>query len=123
LINGGTFVVPAALGNKVIHPFSDFLLHDVGTGGGIIQNGGPSTANKLRTPPLWGLRTRTRHMQDGLSVTPTDASCGMAGLSAPLRQTVPASAGGADLPDLPLLAPFPQAGGTFCYDDECLSFE
>src|SRR4030095_8059110 len=30
-INGGTFVVPPALGNKVIHPFSDFLLHDVGT--------------------------------------------------------------------------------------------
>src|SRR5437879_3598584 len=25
--------VPAALGDKTIHPFSDFLLHDVGTGG------------------------------------------------------------------------------------------
>jgi CxxC motif-containing protein (DUF1111 family) len=30
-------VVPAALGNKVIHPYSDFLLHDVGTGDGIAQ--------------------------------------------------------------------------------------
>ena len=29
--------VPAALGNKVIHPYSDFLLHDVGTGDGIAQ--------------------------------------------------------------------------------------
>ena len=29
--------VPAALGDKVIHPFSDFLLHDVGTGDGIAQ--------------------------------------------------------------------------------------
>ena len=28
---------PPALGNKVIHPYSDFLLHDVGTGDGIAQ--------------------------------------------------------------------------------------
>src|SRR5262249_17374860 len=37
VINGGAFTVPAALGNKIIHPFSDFLLHDVGTGDGIVQ--------------------------------------------------------------------------------------
>jgi CxxC motif-containing protein (DUF1111 family) len=53
VFNGGTFIVPPALGSKVIHPYSDFLLHDVGTGDGIVQNGGQSTANKLRTPPLW----------------------------------------------------------------------
>ena len=29
--------VPAALGGKTIHPFSDFLLHNVGTGDGIVQ--------------------------------------------------------------------------------------
>jgi CxxC motif-containing protein (DUF1111 family) len=29
--------VPSALGNKIIHPFSDFMLHDVGTGDGIAQ--------------------------------------------------------------------------------------
>jgi CxxC motif-containing protein (DUF1111 family) len=29
--------VPDALGGKVIHPYSDFLLHDVGTGDGIAQ--------------------------------------------------------------------------------------
>ena len=69
LINGGRFIVPEALGNKVIHPFSDFLLHDVGTGDGIVQNGGPSTRNKLRTPPLWGLRTRNRLMHDGQSLS------------------------------------------------------
>jgi CxxC motif-containing protein (DUF1111 family) len=67
LINGGAFTVPAALGNKVIHPFSDFLLHNVGTGDGIVQNGGQSTANKLRTAPLWGMRTRGRLMHDGES--------------------------------------------------------
>ena len=40
LINGGAMRVSNALGNKIIHPFSDFLLHDVGTGDGIVQNGG-----------------------------------------------------------------------------------
>src|SRR6266699_1373806 len=37
VINGGAFTVPAALGNKLIHPYSDFLLHNVGTGDGIVQ--------------------------------------------------------------------------------------
>lgn len=68
-INGGTFVVPAALGDKVIHPFGDFLLHDVDTGDGIVQNGGDSTRNKMRTAPLWGVRTRSRLMHDGASMT------------------------------------------------------
>ena len=71
--NGGKFIVPAALGDKIIHPYSDFLLHDVGTGDGIVQNGGCSTRNKLRTPPLWGLRTHDRMMHDLLSVTRNDA--------------------------------------------------
>lgn len=69
VINGGTFTVPPELGNKIIHPFGDFLLHDIGTGDGIVQNGGQSTMNKLRTPPLWGVRTRTRLMHDGESRT------------------------------------------------------
>src|SRR5262249_60172231 len=56
VINGGAFTVPPALGNKTIHPFSDFLLHNVGTGDGIVQNGSASTRNKLRPPPQWGLR-------------------------------------------------------------------
>lgn len=73
VINGGAFTVPAALGNKIIHPFSDFLLHDIGTGDGIVQNGGQSTANKLRTQPLWGVRTHDRHMHDGASLTFTDS--------------------------------------------------
>ncbi len=73
LINGGTFRVPEALGSKIIHPFSDFLLHNVGTGDGIDQGGGPATRNRLRTPPLWGLRARTRLMHDGASVSTDDA--------------------------------------------------
>jgi CxxC motif-containing protein (DUF1111 family) len=63
-IDGGMFTVPEALGDKVIHPFSDFLLHDIGTGDGIVQVGPQDTANKLRTAPLWGLRTKARFMHD-----------------------------------------------------------
>ena len=73
LINGGAFTVPAALGNKIFHPFSDFLMHNVGTGDGIVQNGGQSTANKLRTAPLWGVRTRGRLMHDGETTNRNDA--------------------------------------------------
>jgi CxxC motif-containing protein (DUF1111 family) len=73
IINGGAFTVPTALGNKIIHPFSDFLLHNVGTGDGIVQNGGQSTMNKLRTAPLWGMRTRDRLMHDGESLTRNEA--------------------------------------------------
>ena len=73
VINGGAFTVPAALGSKVIHPFSDFLLHNVGTGDGIVQNGGQSTANKMRTAPLWGVRSRDRLMHDGESLTRSEA--------------------------------------------------
>jgi CxxC motif-containing protein (DUF1111 family) len=72
-INGGALIVGAALGNKIIHPFSDFLLHDIGTGDGIVQNGGQGTRNKLRTAPLWGSRTHSRHMHDGDTLTFTEA--------------------------------------------------
>src|SRR6201987_1884334 len=64
VIDGGMFTVPEALGDKVIHPFSDFLLHDIGTGDGIVQVGPQDTANKLRTAPLWGVRTKARFMHD-----------------------------------------------------------
>jgi CxxC motif-containing protein (DUF1111 family) len=68
-INGGAFTVPDALGNKIIHPFSDFLLHDLGTGDGIVQGGPQDTANKMRTAALWGLRMRPRFMHDLKSLT------------------------------------------------------
>src|ERR1700688_3922934 len=64
VIDGGMFTVPEALGDKVIHPFGDYLLHDIGTGDGIVQVGPQDTANKLRTVPLWGLRTKARFMHD-----------------------------------------------------------
>jgi CxxC motif-containing protein (DUF1111 family) len=73
LIDGGMFTVPDALGNKLIHPFGDYLLHDIETGDGIVQAGPIDTANKLRTAPLWGLRMRSRYMHDLKSLTVENA--------------------------------------------------
>ncbi len=73
VINNGAFTVPAAIGNKTFHPFSDFLLHNVGTGDGIVQNGGQGTRNQMHTPALWGMRTRDRLMHDGESLTRNEA--------------------------------------------------
>src|SRR5271156_1378947 len=74
VVNGGIFTIPEALGSKVIHPFGDFLLHNVGTGDGIVQTAtAPDTANKLRTSPLWGLRMKSRYMHDLKSLTLEDA--------------------------------------------------
>lgn len=75
-INGGQFLIPDALGSKIIHPYSDFLLHDIDTGDGIPVSTDPAvagTASQMRTAPLWGLRTRNRLMHDGLSFTKTEA--------------------------------------------------
>jgi CxxC motif-containing protein (DUF1111 family) len=91
-INGGAFTIPAALGSRTFHPFSDFLLHDVGTGDGIViptvehygramrqmprectPENFQKTQNRIRTAPLWGVRLRTRLMHDGASVTFRDA--------------------------------------------------
>jgi CxxC motif-containing protein (DUF1111 family) len=73
VINGGALTVSTALGDKNIHPFSDFLLHDVGTGDGIVQNGGQGTRNQVRTAALWGIGARTRFMHDGASLTASAA--------------------------------------------------
>jgi CxxC motif-containing protein (DUF1111 family) len=94
-INVGTFTVPPALGNKTIHPYGDFLLHDVGTGDGIVQNGGAATANKMRTAPLWGVRTRVGAlMHDGASASLTDAINRHGGQAAQARSNFQALSGG-----------------------------
>src|SRR6267154_254737 len=91
--NGGTLTIDPALGSKQVHPYGDFLLHDVGTGDGIVQSMTEhygknmyritwknlsipeynNTANKIRTAPLWGVRLHSRLMHDGASVTLLDA--------------------------------------------------
>jgi CxxC motif-containing protein (DUF1111 family) len=85
LINGGAFTVPAALGNKRFHPYSDFALHNVGTGDGIVQNGGQGSAQQVRTPPLWGLRGRIRLMHDGETLTVNESILRHAGQASTIR--------------------------------------
>jgi CxxC motif-containing protein (DUF1111 family) len=73
-ILGGTYQVPPALGNVSFHPYSDYLLHDVGTGDGIVMDGAPqSTMNMIRTTPLWGLSKRKAYLHDDSLTTITDA--------------------------------------------------
>ena len=57
----------AALNRKTLALFSDLLLHDVGTGDGIEQEA--AQQNEIRTPALWGLRTRRPLMHDGSAAT------------------------------------------------------
>jgi CxxC motif-containing protein (DUF1111 family) len=91
-INGGTYKVPKFLGSAIIHPYSDFLLHDVGTGDGIPQAAKPeyldqSTANKFRSAPLWGLRFRRDLMHDGNSPGTDAAIARHGGEAAVVRQS------------------------------------
>jgi CxxC motif-containing protein (DUF1111 family) len=73
VINQGALTVSAAIGDKIIHPFGDYLLHDIGTGDGIVQNGGQGTRNMVRTAPLWGIGVRDRLMHEGNVYTVQDA--------------------------------------------------
>ena len=89
-INGGAFAVPqrrSATRSSI--PYSDFLLHDIGTGDGIPVQPTPefaATATQIRTAPLWALRTRNRLMHDGLSFTKEEAIARHAGQATAVRQ-------------------------------------
>jgi CxxC motif-containing protein (DUF1111 family) len=93
VINGGKFTIPEALGSKTFHPYSDFLLHDIGTGDGIVMvmeehygkrvyqtqwrdlslEAFRTTDNRVRTAPLWAVRMQALLMHDGSSLTFRDA--------------------------------------------------
>ena len=67
----GDSPVPA-LSHKTFQPFSDFLLHDMGSlGDGIVQ--GAATPRQMRTAPLWGLSSRPVFLHDGRATTPEAA--------------------------------------------------
>jgi hypothetical protein len=53
-----------ALRAKDIRPYSDFLLHDMGIAADFIPDG-TATEREIRTPPLWGVRTRDPMWHDG----------------------------------------------------------
>jgi CxxC motif-containing protein (DUF1111 family) len=58
----------AALDRKTYHPYSDFLLHDMGSLGDGLEMGN-STGSEMRTAPLWGLRFITTYLHDGRART------------------------------------------------------
>src|SRR4051812_13886277 len=61
-----------ALDGVEYHPFSDFLLHDMGIlGDGIVQ--GAASATQMRTAPLWGLRVAATLLHDGRATTVVEA--------------------------------------------------
>lgn len=62
----------AALDRVAYHPFSDFLLHDMGSlGDGIDQ--ADANGAEMRTAPLWGLSFQTRLLHDGRTASIADA--------------------------------------------------
>jgi CxxC motif-containing protein (DUF1111 family) len=62
----------AALNGVTFHPYSDFLLHDMGgLGDGIEQ--GRAGGTEMRTMPLWGLRVRRSFLHDGSAPTIVEA--------------------------------------------------
>jgi CxxC motif-containing protein (DUF1111 family) len=65
----------AALSNQTYHPFSDFLLHDMGALGDNIGGNGDAGLREMRTAPLWGLRTLNPNqlLHDGRAHSIADA--------------------------------------------------
>jgi CxxC motif-containing protein (DUF1111 family) len=65
----------AALSYQTYHPFSDFLLHDMGSLGDNIGGNGDAGLHEMRTAPLWGLRfvDPTNLLHDGRATSLQDA--------------------------------------------------
>ena len=82
----------AALDRKTYHPYSDFLLHDMGALGDGLEMGS-ATGNELRTAPLWGLRFITRYLHDGRATTLDGAILAHDGQARPARDRYAALAG------------------------------
>jgi CxxC motif-containing protein (DUF1111 family) len=73
-----------AISRKSFQPFSDFLLHDMGSlGDGIEQ--GKASGRHMRTAPLWGLTSRPSYLHDGRAKTPEAAIMAHAGQGSAAR--------------------------------------
>lgn len=63
-----------ALSSVQYHPYSDFLLHDMGTRADGIGSDGDASPREMRTAPLWGLHLQQgRFMHDGRARSLEDA--------------------------------------------------
>jgi CxxC motif-containing protein (DUF1111 family) len=55
-------------GNFSFHPYSDFLVHDMGSLGdniGLNAGDSPAVSRRMRTAPLWGISVRNHLLHDG----------------------------------------------------------
>jgi CxxC motif-containing protein (DUF1111 family) len=64
LTTGNSEIGPAET-NVTYHPFSDFALHDMGTGDADQVSQGAANGQQFRTAPLWGVGQRIFFMHDG----------------------------------------------------------
>ena len=74
-----------ALANQTFFPFSDFLLHDMGSLGDGIEQQGRATGREMRTAPLWGLREIETFLHDGRATTVEQAILAHEGQDAAAR--------------------------------------
>jgi len=91
-IDGGTYIIPAALGSVTFHPYGildarpryrDGILQATREHYGkkvfqmmsdyLAKQDFEGSRNKIRTAPLWGVRLRPRMMHDGATLTLRDA--------------------------------------------------
>jgi CxxC motif-containing protein (DUF1111 family) len=83
------FVTPNPAPNGVpsafaFHPYSDFLVHDMGSLGdniGVNAGDSPAAARRMRTAPLWGIKVKNLLLHDGRTAdipTAIDAHDGQA---------------------------------------------
>jgi len=88
----GTYITPSnpfngVPGRRGFQPFSDFMIHEMGSLGDNIANTGQSAtaARRMRTAPLWGAKNKPNFLHDGrannanLDVRLTDAILAHAG--------------------------------------------
>ena len=96
----------AALSNRAVEPYSDFLLHDMGDALADLRADGAASGREWRTTPLWGLRLmrrflngdafllhdgRARSVEEAILLHGGEASRArdrFAGLSAPQRASI-----------------------------------
>lgn len=90
-ITTGTHELPE-LSNQTIHPFSDFLLHDMGPGLADKVIEGNAVGREWRTTPLWGIgfarylsRSKPRYLHDGRAGTIDEAILWHGGEAKPAR--------------------------------------
>ena len=75
----------SAIDGQSVALYSDLLLHDIGTGDGIVQ--GDAHGNEFRTAPLWLVRGSEPYLHDGRAHTVAEAISAHQGQALDVRNT------------------------------------